>query len=113
MPWIEQGVATGPVPGYYLSDLVALGDPNAEAAFDALNSYAGPSGHFPEALLYDDMSALQVYYDETGAIGDIAARLRAGAAVGTLRLEGAMGKRVAQTRGQCSGQRRASQGSKV
>lgn len=73
---IEDGVCTGMVPGYYLSTLTAIGDPSAEGAFDALHRYASPTGSFAEALLYDDLSALQVYYDETGGIGDIAARFR-------------------------------------
>lgn len=73
---IEEGVGTGMVPGYALSTFTRLGHPQAAAAFDALHDYAGPTGSFPEALLYDDKSALQVYYDETGGIGDIAARYR-------------------------------------
>ncbi|MCK6506158.1 hypothetical protein L6R53_22730 [Myxococcota bacterium] len=73
---IEEGVGTGMVPGYALSTFTRLGHPQAAAAFDALHAYAGPTGSFPEALLYDDKSALQVYYDETGGIGDIAARYR-------------------------------------
>ena len=73
---VNEGVATGMVPGFTLSVLTAMGHPEAEAAYDALRSYAGPSGQYPEDLLYDDMSALQVYYDESGALGDICARYR-------------------------------------
>ncbi|MFT7519582.1 MAG: hypothetical protein ACI9MC_001724, partial [Kiritimatiellia bacterium] len=73
---VDEGVATGMVPGYTLTALTLTGDPLAEGAFNALHRYAGPSGQYPEDLLYDDMSALQVVYDERGGLGDIAARYR-------------------------------------
>lgn len=73
---VEEGVATGMAPGYALAALTAVGHPEAEAAFNALHRYASPAGEYPEDLLYDDMSALQVLYDETGSLGDVAARYR-------------------------------------
>ncbi|NOY24709.1 MAG: hypothetical protein GXP62_02455 [Oligoflexia bacterium] len=73
---VEEGVCSGMVPGYTLWTLNAVGDPRAKAAFDALYAYVGPTGSYAEALLYDDLSALQINYDQTGAIGDIAARFR-------------------------------------
>jgi len=73
---VREGVNTGMVPGYYLWNLAAIGDPESEAAFDALHDYADPAGQYAEYMVYDDMTALSPIYDATGAIGDYTARHR-------------------------------------
>jgi hypothetical protein len=73
---IGEGAATGMVPGYNLFSLTAIGAPEAEAAFNALHRYAGPSGQYAEAIAYADLSALQAIYDQSGGVGDVAARFR-------------------------------------
>ena len=73
---VEEGVNTGMVPGYYLWNLAAVGDPEGEAAFDTLHAYADPAGQYAEYMVYDTMTALSPIYDSTGAIGDYTARHR-------------------------------------
>jgi len=73
---IEQGMCTGMVPGYYLANLVAIGDPEAHLAFDALHRYADDGGNVDEYMVYDDMSALAPMYDASGLLGDFTARYR-------------------------------------
>ena len=73
---IEQGMCTGMVPGYYLANLVAVGDPEAHLAFDALHLYADDGGQVDEYMVYDDFSALAPAYDGSGFLGDFTARYR-------------------------------------
>jgi hypothetical protein len=73
---VEEGVNTGMVPGYFLWNLAAIGDPEGEAAFDALHRYADDAGQYGEYMVYDDFSSLSPIYDATGAIGDYTARHR-------------------------------------
>jgi len=73
---VEEGVCTGMVPGFYLANLRAVGDPEAALAFDALHAYADSAGQYGEYMVYDDLSALQPIYDPTGTIGDYTARHR-------------------------------------
>ena len=73
---VNEGVNTGMVPGYYLWNLATVGDPESEAAFDALHAYADPAGQYAEYMVYDDKTALSPIYDATGAIGDYTARHR-------------------------------------
>ncbi|MBT3222637.1 MAG: hypothetical protein HN348_26475, partial [Proteobacteria bacterium] len=72
----EEGFVTGMVPGFYLYNLTAIGDPEAEQAFNALYRYASTSGQYAEGIVYDDFSAFQLFYDESGTLGDIVARHR-------------------------------------
>lgn len=72
-----EGFATGMVPGYYLWNLTAIGDPEAEAAFNALYTYASSSGQYAEGIDYGgDFDAFQIIYDALGETGDIVARYR-------------------------------------
>ncbi len=73
---IEQGMCTGMVPGYTLANLVAVGDPEAHLAFDALHRYADDGGQVDEYMVYDDFSALAPMYDGSGLLGDFTARYR-------------------------------------
>jgi hypothetical protein len=73
---IEQGMCTGMVPGYFLANLVAIGDTEAHLAFDALHRYADDGGQVDEYMVYDDMSALAPMYDASGLLGDFTARYR-------------------------------------
>jgi hypothetical protein len=73
---IGDGMNTGMVPGFYLYNLTALGDPTAAAAFNALHDYADSAGQYGEYMLYDDRSALSPVYDEGGLLGDYTARHR-------------------------------------
>ncbi len=73
---IKEGMCTGMVPGYYLVNLVAVGDPEAHAAFDALHLYADDGGQVDEYMVYDDFSALAPVYDASGLLGDFTARYR-------------------------------------
>ncbi len=73
---IEQGMCTGMVPGYFLANLVAIGDTEAHLAFDALHLYADDGGQVDEYMVYDDMSALAPMYDASGLLGDFTARYR-------------------------------------
>lgn len=73
---LEEGVATGMLPGYTLWALTAAGDPLAAAAFDQVHTYASPSGEYHEGLLYRDRSAFEPVYDANGVLGDVAARYR-------------------------------------
>lgn len=75
-PVIEEGLNTGMVPGYYLWNLAAVGDPEADLAFDALHRYADEAGQFAEYMVYDDLSAFSPIYDSGGVIGDYTARHR-------------------------------------
>ncbi len=72
----EDGICTGMLPGYYLANLVALGDPEAPLAFDALHAYADGAGQYDEYMIYDDLSALSPIYDPSGMIGDYTAHFR-------------------------------------
>jgi hypothetical protein len=56
--------------------LARAGHPLAPAAFDALHDYAGPTGQYPEGLLYSNHDAVQPVYDASGLLGDFAARYR-------------------------------------
>ncbi len=73
---IERGMCTGMVPGYFLANLVAIGDPEAHDAFAALHRYADDGGQVDEYMVYDDMSALAPLYDASGVLGDFTARYR-------------------------------------
>jgi hypothetical protein len=73
---IEQGMCTGMAPGYALANLVAIGDPEAHLAFDALHLYADDGGQVDEYMVYDDFSALAPAYDASGFLGDFTARYR-------------------------------------
>lgn len=73
---IEVGMCTGMVPGYYLANLVAVGDPEVHDAFDALHRYADDGGQVDEYMVYDDFSALAPVYDASGLLGDFTARYR-------------------------------------
>jgi len=75
-PPVEEGINTGMVPGYYLWNLTAIGDPEADLAFDALHSYADEAGQYAEAMVFDDLSAFSPIYDAGGVIGDYSARHR-------------------------------------
>ena len=48
--------------------LTALGDAEAEGAFNAVHRFADTTGHFSENIVYDDASALEF-------IGDAASEL--------------------------------------
>ncbi|MBW2700833.1 MAG: hypothetical protein JRF33_08435 [Deltaproteobacteria bacterium] len=73
---ITQGVYTGMMPGYFLYNLAMTDHPMVEKAFDALASAASPSGNYAEYQVYDDHSALQVIYEQSGTLGDLTARYR-------------------------------------
>ncbi len=73
---IHEGIFTGMVPGYALYTLNALGDVEAEGAFNATHRFADTAGQFTENIVYDDASALHVLYDPTGSLSDISARYR-------------------------------------
>ncbi len=73
---IEEGMCTGMAPGYALANLVAVGDPEAHLAFDALHLYADDGGQVDEYMVYDDFSALAPAYDASGFLGDFTARYR-------------------------------------
>jgi hypothetical protein len=73
---VEVGMCTGMAPGYTLANLVAIGDPEAHLAFDALHRYADDGGQVDEYMVYDDMSALAPVYDASGLLGDFTARYR-------------------------------------
>jgi len=75
-PVVEEGMNTGMVPGYYLWNLAAVGDPEAALAFDALHRYADDAGQYAEYMVYDDLSAFSPIYDPGGVIGDYTARHR-------------------------------------
>jgi len=72
----SEGVYTGMVPGYYLYNLSQLNHPLAEKSFNSFETYASPSGNFPEYGVYDDRSALSIIYDPAGEIGNYTARFR-------------------------------------
>jgi len=73
---VEEGIHTGMVPGYYLTSVTLLGDPDAQPAFNALHTYADSAGQYGEYMVYDDHSAFQPIYDPAGGIGDYTARHR-------------------------------------
>ena len=73
---ITEGVSTGMLPGFVLWTLTALGDRELSGGFDQLHVYADSAGHYAEAMVYDDHSALSPIYDAVGFIGDYSARHR-------------------------------------
>lgn len=73
---LTEGYFTGMLPGYSLSSLSTLGDPDADAAFRRVSAYALSSGQFAEGMSYGEFTAFQPFYDGSGGLGDIAARYR-------------------------------------
>ena len=63
---IEEGIYTGMSPGYFLQNLAQERHPLAEAAFNALQHHASPSGATPEYAVLDGPYPLQFMYDPTG-----------------------------------------------
>jgi len=66
---------TGMVPGMFLANLAMVHRPEEEAAFDALDRVATPSGHFEE-LHNLDHSVFTLKHDPDGFGADISARYR-------------------------------------
>ena len=74
---IEEGIYTGMSPGYFLQNLAQERHPLAEAAFNALQHHASPSGATPEYAVLDGPYPLQLMYDPTGGEpADYASRYR-------------------------------------
>lgn len=73
---MSDGVYTGMSPGYFLSNLAETHHPLAEAAFNALERHASPSGATPEYHILDDYGPLHAVYDPIGGTGDYPARFR-------------------------------------
>lgn len=63
---IKEGIYTGMSPGYFLQNLAQERHPLAEAAFNALQHHASPSGATPEYAVLDGPYPLQIMYDPTG-----------------------------------------------
>ncbi len=73
---VKEGINTGMMPGYYLYNLSATGDPKAEQAFNNLHIYADDAGQYREYMIFDDHSGYTLVYDESGVIGDYSAHYR-------------------------------------